>query len=288
MSTATAPPQETTTGRDRNGRFTKGNPGGTGNLFTRQVAELRKRLLEHLTGEALDAIADKLIDQAKEGDVPAIKLLFTYTLGKPADAVQPDQLDIEEWETFKKTATMAGELPGIMATPDPSFPLAMVRAARPGVARDLAKDLQATLKAGEEEQHQRQQRREQRRQRRRQRREQRRAERLGRSQRQEQPGQKANGSAAPPASPLDVEARHCLETLAEHDSQALSVLSTTGQDCPPVAQAPPSPNGCGKRHDRKPIGNDQQPAPDSAAPSTNGQRRSWHGLGRFWPFGKRG
>jgi hypothetical protein len=235
MSTANAPPQETTTGRDHNGRFSKGNPGGPGNPFARQVAQLRKRLLDRLTGEDLDGIADKLIALAKEGDVPATKLLFTYTLGQPADAVQPDQLDVEEWDTFKKTATMAGELPGIMATPDPSFPLAMVRAARPGVARDLAKDLQATLKAGEEEDRQRQQRREERRQRRRDR----------KQQRCERAAAVAARTATRPTSQLssqDLEARTSLAALAKFDSQALERLA--GMDCPPVAQAPPSPNRC--------------------------------------------
>jgi hypothetical protein len=288
MSTATVPSPPNTTGRDAHGRFTKGNPGGPGNPFARQVAELRKRLLDRLTGEDLDGIADKLIALAKEGDVPAIKLLFCYTLGKPADAVQPDQLDMEEWDTFKKTATMAGELPGIMATPDPSFPLALVRAARPGVARDLAKDLQATLKAGEEEQRPRQQRREERRQRRQQRREQQRAEKRNGKNQEKAAGQGTKSGAAMPSSPMDLQARSCLEALAEHDSQALSLLSGVEQEGQPVAQAPPSPNGCGAGHDSNTSNDHQQPAPDPAAPSTNGQCRSRRRFGRFWPFGKRG
>jgi hypothetical protein len=233
MATTTTP-QEHTTGRDRNGRFTKGNPGGPGNPFARQVAELRKRLLDRLTGAELDAIADKLIDQAKEGDVPAIKLLFTYTLGKPAEAVQPDQLDIEEWDTFKETATMAGELPGIMATPDPSFPLAMVRAARPGVARDLAKDLQTTLRAGEEEERQHRQRWEERRQRRRDRKERRRQRREGAI------AQPTPARPAQPPSPQDRKARASLAALARSDSEALERLAVI--DCHAVAQTPPSPN----------------------------------------------
>jgi hypothetical protein len=87
---------------------------------------------------------------------------------------------------------------------------------------------------------------------------------------------------------MDPQARGRLEALAEHDRQAVSALSTTGQNCPPVAQAPPSTNGCGTGQDRETANSNQQPAPDPAAPSTNGHCRSWHGLGRFWPFGKRG
>src|SRR3954452_24387989 len=101
MTTA-APEQvrETSTngnGRDQKGRFTRGNAGGPGNPFTRQVGKLRARLLERLTEAELDHIADTLIGLARDGDLQAIKLLFAYTLGKPAEAMNPDRLDEDEW-----------------------------------------------------------------------------------------------------------------------------------------------------------------------------------------------
>src|SRR5262245_42462087 len=137
MDTATLPPSPNTTGRDAQGKFTRGDSGGPGNPFARQVARFRKVLLDSLTDEDLRAIAARFIELAKEGNVPAAKLLLSYTLGKPAEAVEPDQLNVQEWDLFKREATMAGETPGLIATPDPSFPLALVRAARPGVASDL-------------------------------------------------------------------------------------------------------------------------------------------------------
>src|SRR5262249_30829658 len=84
MDTVALPDSPTTPGRDAQGRFSKGNPGGPGNPFARQVAQLRQALLDRLTGAKLQAIADKLIDQAKDGNVQATKLLFSYTLGKPS------------------------------------------------------------------------------------------------------------------------------------------------------------------------------------------------------------
>ena len=85
------PPQ-----RDAAGRFAKGNAGGQGNPFARQVAALRARLLGRVTEADMDDIAVTLILLAKTGDLAAIKLLFQYILGKPAPAVDPDRLDLEE------------------------------------------------------------------------------------------------------------------------------------------------------------------------------------------------
>jgi hypothetical protein len=82
--------------RAANGRFAAGNRGGPGNPFARQVAELRQAILDRLTVEAASDIADTLIARAKAGDVAAARLLFQYGLGKPAKAVEPDRVEIEE------------------------------------------------------------------------------------------------------------------------------------------------------------------------------------------------
>jgi hypothetical protein len=78
--------QESTDKREANGRFAKGNRGGPGNPFARQVAALRQTLLNRATTKDLEEIADELIKKAKTGDVAATKLLFQYTLGKPLPA----------------------------------------------------------------------------------------------------------------------------------------------------------------------------------------------------------
>src|SRR5262249_18024472 len=67
--------------RDSQGRFTKGNKGGPGNPYARQVAALRQRLLDRLTAQEMDGIVDTLLRLARQGDVAAAKLIFQYALG---------------------------------------------------------------------------------------------------------------------------------------------------------------------------------------------------------------
>ena len=90
-------------GRDAQGRFTAGNKGGPGNPFARRGAELRKVLMETVTDEELRNVAGQLMVKAKFGDLAAIKLLFQYVLGKPAATVNPDTLDVEEFELFEQS-----------------------------------------------------------------------------------------------------------------------------------------------------------------------------------------
>src|SRR5207244_2051551 len=80
-------------GHDAKGRFTHGNKGGPGNPYARQVAALRKVILNRLTEQDLLAITEALLAKAKEGSVGAAKLLLAYALGKPASAPDPDRLD---------------------------------------------------------------------------------------------------------------------------------------------------------------------------------------------------
>ena len=82
--------------RETNGQFAAGNRGGPGNPFARQVAELRQEILDRLTGEKAGAIADTLIARAEGGDVAAARLLFQYALGKPAKAIEPDRVEVDE------------------------------------------------------------------------------------------------------------------------------------------------------------------------------------------------
>jgi hypothetical protein len=93
-----APPAAT--GRESNGRFAKGNAGGPGNPHARQVAALRRTLLQLVTEDEIIAIAKALLEQAKRGNVSAAKLLFAYTLGQPAKAVDPDRLPEHELDTL--------------------------------------------------------------------------------------------------------------------------------------------------------------------------------------------
>src|SRR5438128_1990918 len=92
------------TGRDRDGRFARGNPGGPGNPFAREVAAYRTRLLGRVKEGDVDAVADQLIRQAREGDLAAIRLFLLYVLGRPGAAVDPDGLDAQELALYKREA----------------------------------------------------------------------------------------------------------------------------------------------------------------------------------------
>ena len=96
--------QESTDKRQPNGRFAIGNKGGPGNPFARQVAALRQTLLNRATPKDFEEVADQLMKKAKTGDVAAIKLLFQYTLGKPAPSPDPDHLDVDEWHKLQQSA----------------------------------------------------------------------------------------------------------------------------------------------------------------------------------------
>jgi hypothetical protein len=50
------------------------------------VAQLRAALLEEITEEDMRTILRAVIERAKEGDLQAAKLVFSYTVGKPRGA----------------------------------------------------------------------------------------------------------------------------------------------------------------------------------------------------------
>jgi len=93
-------------GRDNRGRFTCGNKGGPGNPFARRTARLRSILLETVSDEDMRIMAQKLVEQAKAGDLAAMKLLFGYVIGKPIPCADPDRLDVDEWQ-------LSQEAPGV-------------------------------------------------------------------------------------------------------------------------------------------------------------------------------
>jgi hypothetical protein len=96
------PTEKCSEGRDKRGHFNLGNPGGPGNPYARQVAALRKAMLDAVTAEDIRAVAQALLARAKEGDSAAARLLLSYTLGRPAAAADPDTLDEHEWGVWKR------------------------------------------------------------------------------------------------------------------------------------------------------------------------------------------
>src|SRR5713101_7688639 len=102
--------------RDSQGRFAPGNRCGAGNPFARRVALLRTIFLTSVHEEDIHGIVRKLIELAKNGDVAAARLVLGYSLGKPAETVDPDRMDIDEWQLNAETSVPLPELTGLMST----------------------------------------------------------------------------------------------------------------------------------------------------------------------------
>jgi hypothetical protein len=69
-------------GRDSSGRFTRGNPGGPGNPYSRRVSDFRNVLLEAVTDDDLYDIARALVERGKAGDVMAAREVLDRLMGK--------------------------------------------------------------------------------------------------------------------------------------------------------------------------------------------------------------
>jgi hypothetical protein len=69
---------------------------------------MRQEFLKAVTSEALAGIVRAMIAKAKEGDVAAAKLVLQYTLGKPAQTVDPDRLDEMEWQQWQREKVEGG------------------------------------------------------------------------------------------------------------------------------------------------------------------------------------
>jgi hypothetical protein len=81
--------------RDTAGRFLKGNPGGPGNPYAKQVAALKAALFEALTREDIQAVVRRMIGEALAGNVAAARLLLEYAVGKPLPGSAANALDAE-------------------------------------------------------------------------------------------------------------------------------------------------------------------------------------------------
>jgi hypothetical protein len=134
-------------GRDGRGRFTAGNPGGPGNPFARRVAALRSRLVRAVTNEVLDAVVGQLVSRARGGDLAAIKLLLSYTLGRPAESVNPDTLDLEEFRLYERDRDIMETVSRLVKALTPAFACRLLRAVRPEVLHDIADAMTRAMRA---------------------------------------------------------------------------------------------------------------------------------------------
>jgi hypothetical protein len=108
---ASAPDQPKAEGRDSSsGRFTSGNRFGKGNPHARRMAAMRQAFLSAATEERMRELGEKLFAAALAGDWQAAKLLLPFVIGRPADAVNPDGLDRDEWRGREEWEAIGTEL----------------------------------------------------------------------------------------------------------------------------------------------------------------------------------
>jgi len=117
--------------RELGGRYAKGNPGGPGNPFGRQVALLRKTILADATPDRVQALVKKIYDMAMDGILAAAKLYLSYAVGKPTPMADPDRVDFHEMEIYRETVPLKQELTGMMQTGTPEYLLEVARFTRP-------------------------------------------------------------------------------------------------------------------------------------------------------------
>jgi hypothetical protein len=127
------------TQRDQRGRFAAGNRGGPGNPFARQTAALRQALVNAVSEKDIADIAAVLLDKARQGDVAACKLVFAYTLGKPAAAADPDTLDQQEMKTLANNHIAWDDLERVVKLMPVGLMLEMFRVVLPCLDQSKAK-----------------------------------------------------------------------------------------------------------------------------------------------------
>ncbi|MFO0969236.1 MAG: hypothetical protein U0793_27080 [Gemmataceae bacterium] len=117
----------------------------TGNPYNRRVARLKWALLDAAPEEKITAIGEKLVQLALEGNVAAARVLFTYVLPK---GVEPDRVNMDEWEGYRKEQRMEEEMRPIMKSLEPEFALDIVRMLRPAASAGKAALMGEVLRTG--------------------------------------------------------------------------------------------------------------------------------------------
>jgi hypothetical protein len=230
---ADAKPQAAEGGRDAHGRFGKGNAGGPGNPFARQVAALRCALLAAVSEKDMEEVTQTLARQAKEGNVAAAKLLLSYSLGKPAPTVDPDTLDQQEWEGYRRLPDAGPELASIQQRMPLPLACHLLRAMLPALANDWRRQMQQQMQDREAEE---------------------RADAADRAERlARRAARKAQRAPAPPAADAGTsDLLHEWRLLTGQAAPTVAGAPSANGCYPPTGATPPSANGVAGRPGPRP------------------------------------
>jgi hypothetical protein len=90
--------------RDAKGRFLPGYPGGPGNPDGKRYAALKRAFLMATSPAKVKQLEAKLFEMAMGGDVQAIKLYFSYSLGAPSVEVDMTVTEERDWKAETEQA----------------------------------------------------------------------------------------------------------------------------------------------------------------------------------------
>ncbi len=108
------------------------------NGFARTQAVFREALVDAVSNDDLEQIAQRLRDDAGRGDLRAAQLLFRYVVGAPAVAADPDAVDLDEWRLYQASALTFHELERALQYPSHAEGCALARQLQPDAAQAFA------------------------------------------------------------------------------------------------------------------------------------------------------
>jgi len=102
---------------------------------------LRETMLKTISPEDLQGIAGAMVERAKQGDVAAARLVLAYTVGKPGPAVDPDNLDVQEWLLWQQMAVPTQAVQGLVGNLQAPLACILARTLLPLIQQSLAQEL---------------------------------------------------------------------------------------------------------------------------------------------------
>src|SRR5262245_47281076 len=111
------------------------------NPFARQTAERRQVVLDCMPVAELQLITRNLMKMALQGNIPAVKLVYAYAIGKPERCPDPDEIDRHEWETRKRLAVEPHELRALTGRMAADQACAVAEATQLPVAVQVAREV---------------------------------------------------------------------------------------------------------------------------------------------------
>ncbi len=103
-------------------------------------------MLDAVTLADIQAIVRQLIQKATEGDVAAARLVLAYAIGKPDKAIDPDAVDVHEFQLWQQSAIANQDLSGVLGRMQAGLVNEICRNAVPSVQETTADNLGQALR----------------------------------------------------------------------------------------------------------------------------------------------